>query len=50
MARKLYIKNGLDFKNIFLLLMQLTVIGNIEKAKDNKLFVCGIFNYLQKTP
>ena len=32
MARKFYIKNGLDFKKISLLLMQLTVIGNIEKG------------------
>ena len=48
MTKKLYIKNNLDFQKTFSTVHTLiSLIENIEKAIDNKVFVCGAFVDLQ---
>ena len=49
MTRTFYIKSSLDFKKSSTAHTIITLIENIEKAINNKLFVCGIFIDLQKT-
>ena len=46
MTKRFYIKNNLDFKKKKIYCTCL--IDNIEKAVDNKVFVCGVFVDLQK--
>ena len=49
MTKRFYIKNNLDFKKKISTAHAVTsLIKNIEKAIDNKAFVCGVFVDLQK--
>ena len=49
MTKRFYIKNNLDFKKTFSTARAvISLIENIEKAVDNKMFVCGVFVDLQK--
>ena len=51
MAKKFYIKNNLDFKKKkknSIAHAVISPIENIEKAIENKVFVCGVFVDLQK--
>ena len=49
MTRRFYTKNNLDFKKkISTAHAVISLIENIEKAIDNKMFVCGVFVDLQK--
>ena len=48
MTKRLYIENNLDFKKNFSTeYAVISLIENIERAIDNKRFVCGIFVDLQ---
>ena len=49
MTKTFYAKYNLDFKNFFLhAVIKISLIENIEKAIDNKMFVCGVFVDLRK--
>ena len=49
MTKKFYTKNNLDFKKkISTAHAVISLIENIEKAIDNKIFVCGVFVDLSK--
>ena len=48
MTRRFYTKNNLDFKKISFAHAVISLLENIEKAIDNKMFVRGVFVDLQK--
>ena len=49
MTKRFYRKNNLDFKKKFSTAHAvISLIENIEKAIDNKMFVCGVFVDLRK--
>ena len=48
MTKRFYTKNNLDFKKFSTAHAVISLIENIEKAIDNKMFVCGVFVDLQK--
>ena len=49
MTRRFYTKNNLDLKKNSTAQAVISLIENIEKAINNKVFVCGVFFWFAKS-